>query len=109
MQKLQAGRAKQTLSVSASDPIGRSFSWLPSELDINRMEERRELLKKTLRQLPKQQHETLMLAVWEGLDGEAIALKLGEPNAKVQSSLRAGMRFVRHRMRVILGKWSAPI
>jgi len=82
---------------------------LPSHDAIDQLESRSELLRKTLRQLPKHQQDALTLAVWEGLSVQSIAERLGEPLAKVESSLRAGMRFIRHRMSVVLGKWSAPI
>lgn len=106
----QRGGAHTRDSSAAAD--GRSpetYSWLPSQETVAQLESRRELLKKTLRQLPKHQQDALALAVWEGLSEQAVAEKLGEPLAKVQSSLRAGMRFIRHRMSVVLGKWSAPI
>jgi len=86
-----------------------SFAWLPSQDSVDQLESRRELLRKPLRQLPKHQQDALTLAVWEGLSVQSIAERLGEPLAKVESSLRAGMRFIRHRMSVVLGKWSAPI
>ena len=86
-----------------------SNSWLPRPEDVSKLESKRELLTKTLRQLPRPQQEALMMAVWEGLTEEAISEKTGEPLAKVQSSLRAGMRFIRHRMKVVLGTWSAHI
>ncbi|MBI4165102.1 MAG: RNA polymerase sigma factor [Acidobacteria bacterium] len=93
----------------APGPLSDSFAWLPTQAEFDRLEQRRELLRRILRQLPKHQHEALMLAVWDGLGEEAIAQRLGEPLARVQSGLRAGMRFIRHRMRVVLGTWSALI
>jgi len=86
-----------------------SPSWLPRPEEVLKLESKRELLRKILRQLPKAQEAALAMAVWEGLTEEAIAAKTGEPLAKVQSLLRAGMRFVRHRMKVVLGTWSANI
>jgi RNA polymerase sigma-70 factor (ECF subfamily) len=82
---------------------------LPGTDCIAQLESRRPLLKKVLRQLPKQQYAALCLAVWEGLSEPEIAARLGEPLARVQASLRAGMRFIRHRMSVVLGRWSVPI
>ncbi len=87
----------------------KSFSWLPRPEDLARLDARRELLKKAMRQLPEPQRAALALSVWEGLNEEEVAAKLGEPPARVQSSIRAGMRFIRHRMRVVLGTWSAHI
>ena len=85
------------------------YSWLPRAEDVARLDARGVLLKKSLRQLPKQQGAALALAVWEGLSEQEIATRLGEPLARVQASVRAAMRFVRHRMRVVLGTWSAHI
>ena len=109
LQKRWGRHTAQGGSNLAHDLAGESYAWLPSQDEFTRLEQRRELLMKILRQLPKHQHEALMLGVWEGLGEEAIAQRLGEPLAKVQSALRAGMRFIRHRMRVVLGTWSAHI
>jgi RNA polymerase sigma-70 factor (ECF subfamily) len=109
LQKRLGKHAAQRGSNLAHDLVGESYAWLPSQDEFTRLEQRRELLRKTLRQLPTHQHEALMLAVWEGLGEEAIAQRLGEPLARVQAALRAGMRFIRHRMRVVLGTWSAHI
>ena len=109
LQKRLGRHTAQSGSNPAHDLLGESYAWLPSQDEFTRVEQRGELLRKTLRQLPKHQHEALMLVVWEGLGEEAIAQRLCEPLAKVQSALRAGMRFIRHRMRVVLGTWSAHI
>lgn len=109
LQKRGSVGALQKGSTLAHGFIIESYSWLPSQDAIDQLESRRELLRKVLRQLPKHQQDALTLAVWEGLSVQSIAERLGEPLAKVQSSLRAGMRFIRHRMSVVLGKWSAPI
>jgi RNA polymerase sigma-70 factor (ECF subfamily) len=86
-----------------------SFSWAPRPEEITRLEEKKELLRKVASQLPMPQREALDLVVFEGLSEEEIALRLGEPLAKVKSSLRAGLRFIRHRTRAVLGTWSANI
>jgi RNA polymerase sigma-70 factor (ECF subfamily) len=109
LQKRGSVRGLPQGSTPARESIFESYSWLPSHDAIDQLESRSELLRKTLRQLPKHQQDALTLAVWEGLSVQSIAERLGEPLAKVQSSLRAGMRFIRHRMSVVLGKWSAPI
>jgi RNA polymerase sigma-70 factor (ECF subfamily) len=109
LQKRERARELQTDSTLSRQTMIESFSWLPSQESVDQLESRRELLRKTLRQLPKHQQDALTLAVWEGLSVQSIAERLGEPLAKVESSLRAGMRFIRHRMSVVLGKWSAPI
>jgi RNA polymerase sigma-70 factor, ECF subfamily len=109
LQKRGRVLAVQQGSTPEHDPMIESYSWLPRQDAMDQLEARRELLGKALRQLPKHQQDALTLAVWEGLSVQSIAERLGEPLAKVESSLRAGMRFIRHRMSVVLGKWSAPI
>lgn len=109
MQRRQANKVAKSRPDGPLSPIASSYSWLPKPEDIVKLESKRELLNKTLRQLPNPQQAALTMAVWEGLTEEAIAEKTGEPLAKVQSSLRAGMRFIRHRMKVVLGTWSAQI
>ena len=91
------------------DVVDSSLSWLPRPEVVARLEERRELLKKVLNQLPKPQREALELAVLEGFTEEEIAVKLGEPLGRVKSGVRAGMRFLRHRLRAISGTWAANI
>ena len=103
------GEAARTPLERALPLFEGSNTWLPGPDEISKLESRRELLKKTLHQLPKPQQEALAMAVWQGLTEGAIAEKAGEPLAKVQSSLRAGMRFIRHRMKVVLGTWSAHL
>jgi RNA polymerase sigma-70 factor (ECF subfamily) len=89
--------------------LARSYAWLPRPEEVARIEERRELLKKAVAQLPKPQRGALELAVFAGLSEEEIAQKLDEPLGRVKSALRAGMRFVRHRLCAVLGTWSANI
>ncbi|MFB3921770.1 MAG: RNA polymerase sigma factor [Terriglobia bacterium] len=97
------------LPASPGDRIDSNLSRLPNAEAVKRVDERRELLKKSLSQLPKAQRELLELAVFEGLTEEEIAAKLGEPLGKVKSGLRAGMRFIRHRLRAVTGTWAANI
>jgi len=89
--------------------VDSSLSWLPRPEVVARLEERRELLKKVPNQLPKPQREALELAVLGGFTEEEIAVKLGEPLGRVRSGVRAGMRFLRHRLRAISGTWAANI
>lgn len=105
-------RAQQKLPPLPGNQAGlvdSSFSWLPSPEAIARLDARRELLKKVLNQLPQPQREALEFAVFEGYTEEEIGAKLGEPLGKVKSGLRAGMRFLRHRLRAITGTWAANI
>jgi RNA polymerase sigma-70 factor (ECF subfamily) len=108
---VDARRARQKLPALAdtsSNPVG-EYAWLPRPGEIARIEERRELLRKVLNQLPRAQRVVLELGVLEGHTEEEIAAKLGEPLGRVKSGLRAGMRFLRHRLRAVLGTWSANI
>ena len=105
-------RAQQKLpafSGNQADLVDSSFSWLPSPEAVERLDKRRELLKKVLNQLPMPQREALEVAVFEGCTEEEIAARLGEPLGKVKSGLRAGMRFIRHRIRAVTGTWAANI
>lgn len=105
-------RVQQKLPVLSANPADRvdsSFAWLPTPQAIARLDERRELLKKVLNQLPTPQREALELAVFEGCTEVEIAARLGEPLGKVKSGLRAGMRFIRHRIRAVTGTWAANI
>jgi RNA polymerase sigma-70 factor (ECF subfamily) len=108
---VDARRARQGLPALPGAHVNAvgEYAWVPQPAEVARIEERRELLKKVLSQLPKAQRAVLELAVFEGFTEEEIAAKLGEPLARVQSSLRAGMRFLRHRLRAVLGTWSANI
>jgi RNA polymerase sigma-70 factor (ECF subfamily) len=108
---VEARRARQKLPplpAAHADPVV-EFTWLPRPEEVARLEQRRDLLKKVLNQLPKAQRAVLEMVVVEGYTEEEIAAKLGEPLGRVQSGLRAGMRFLRHRLRAVLGTWSANI
>lgn len=109
---IERRRAARKLPALARRPPGalqKSLFWLPRSEEIALLEERRELLKKVVNQLPKPQRHALELAVFEGYTEVEIAEKLGEPLGRVQAALRAGMRFLRHRLRAVLGTWSANI
>jgi len=84
-------------------------AWLPREEEIAVLEQRSELLKKVIKQLPLHQRQALDLAVFEGYTEAEIARKLGQPLGKVRSELRAAMSFLRHRLRAVMGTWVANI
>ena len=109
---IERRRAERQLPALARRPPRASqylFSRLPRPEEIARLEERRELLKKVVNQLPQPQRYALELAVFEGYTEAEIAEKLGEPLGRVQAALRAGMRFLRHRLRAVMGTWAANI
>jgi RNA polymerase sigma factor (sigma-70 family) len=88
---------------------GRFVSWLPRTEEVELVDRRRDLLRKILHQLPKPQRELLEKLVFEGWREAEIAEKQGEPLAKVKSDVRAAMRFLRHRLRAVMGTWGANI
>jgi RNA polymerase sigma-70 factor (ECF subfamily) len=107
--RLRARRALAPLRPEKSIPLEKSASWLPSPEEIALLEERHELLKKVASQLPAAQRQLLELLVFEGYTEKEIAHKLGEPLGKVKTGLRAGLTFLRHRLRAVLGTWAANI
>ena len=105
-------RAQRKLPKLAPLPaaaLQESFSWLPRPEEIKRLGQRRELLKKIVNQLSKSQRMALDLTVFEGCTEAEIAAKLEQPLGRVQAGLRAAMRFLRHRLRAVLGTWAANI
>lgn len=86
-----------------------SSAWLPRPEDIAALDERRELLRRIMKQISGTQRQALELAVFEGYTEAELAEKLGEPLGKVKTELRAAMRFLRHRVRAVLGTWSTSI
>jgi RNA polymerase sigma-70 factor (ECF subfamily) len=103
-------RAKQSLPTPQRLYSTRKApAWLPRAEEIEQLDQRRELLQKVVRQLPKKQRDMLDLAVFKGLTEEEIAAKLGEPSARVRAGLMAAMRFLRHRLAAVTGTWAANI
>ena len=109
IERRRAERQLPALARRSPRPAQYLFSRLPRPEEIARLEERRELLKKVVNQLPQPQRYALELAVFEGYTEAEIAEKLGEPLGRVQAALRAGMRFLRHRLRAVMGTWAANI
>jgi RNA polymerase sigma-70 factor (ECF subfamily) len=84
-------------------------AWLPRAEEVARLDQRQDLFRKVVNQLPKQQREMLNLAVFKGLTEEEIAAKLSEPSARVRAGMLAAVRFLRHRLAAITGTWAANI
>lgn len=105
----RAARKLLRVARAKPDPLEKTLAWLPRPAAVSTIDRRHELLKKVIVQLPKPQREALELALFEGLTETEIAKKLNEPLGKVQSGLRGGMRFLRHRLRAVMGTWSAEI
>jgi RNA polymerase sigma-70 factor (ECF subfamily) len=100
---------KQLPPLALGNSIRNMSAWCPRTKEIAHVDEREELLRKVVNQLPKPQREALELAVFEGLTEDEIAAKLGEPSARVGAGLLAAMRFLRHRLAAVLGTWTADI
>lgn len=109
VEKLRGGRVPASPPGPQSNPPPVSSAWLPRSEEIASLDERRELLKKMIKQLPESQRRVLDLSAFEGYTETDLALKLGEPLGRVQTELRAAMRFLRHRVRAVLGTWSTNI
>lgn len=107
VEKLRA--AEGLPETPASIPSRNIAAWYPHPKVIAQIDERQELLRKVVNQLPKPQRDALDLAVFEGRTVEEIAAKLGEPSARVSAGLLAAMRFLRHRLAAVLGTWTADI
>jgi RNA polymerase sigma-70 factor, ECF subfamily len=105
--RLRAARGGEPASEIETN--GRLLSWLPRTEEVELVDKRRDLLQKILHQLPKAQRDLLEKLVFEGWRETEIAQKQGEPLAKVKSDVRAAMRFLRHRLRAVMGTWGANI
>ena len=84
-------------------------SWMPQPADIDQVEKRRHLLEKLVRRLPGPQSELLDLAIVKGFTETEISRKAEQPPGRIEHELRAGLRFLRHRLRAVMGTWSAGI
>ncbi len=84
-------------------------SWLPRPKEIFRVEQRRALLQKIAGRLPSSQNRLLELAVFKGETEAHMAKQLHQPLSRVECELRAGLRFLRHRLRAAFGTWTAGI
>ena len=87
----------------------KSTSWLPKPEEISIVDARRPLLNKVIRRLPPSQNHLVELAVFKGRTEAEIAAQLQQPLSRVESELRAALRFLRHRLRAVLGTWTADI
>jgi RNA polymerase sigma-70 factor (ECF subfamily) len=85
------------------------MAWVPDAGAIRRIEQRRPLLSKVLKQLPREQSESLDLVVFGGHAEDEVAEQLHQPLAKVKSELRAAARFLRHRRHAVVGSWAVNI
>ena len=84
-------------------------SWMPRPTDVEQVEKRRRLLEKLVHRLPGPQSELLQLAVVKGFTETEIARQVEQPPGRIEHELRAGLRFLRHRLRAVMGTWNAGI
>ena len=87
----------------------RSTSWLPGAEEISRVAARRALLEKIVRRLPSSQNSLVELAIFKGQTEAEMAEHFQQPLSRIENELRAGLRFLRHRLRAVLGTWTADI
>jgi RNA polymerase sigma-70 factor, ECF subfamily len=107
--RVRAGKGLPPQARGSHRVLTSNSAWLPRGEQIALLEQRSELLKKVIKQLPSQQRQALDLAVFEGYTEAEIAQKLGQPLGKVRTELRATMGFLRHRLRAVMGTWVANI
>jgi RNA polymerase sigma-70 factor, ECF subfamily len=89
--------------------LQRLGSWLPRPEEIARVDERRALLNKIVHRLPSSQNRLVELAILKGSTEAEMSEQLGQPPGRIEGELRAGLRFLRHRLRAVLGTWTADI
>lgn len=106
-QRSQAGL--RTTAQPRLKSLAKLNSWMPRPADIEQVEKRRHLLEKLVRRLPKPQSEMLTLAIVKGFTETEIARQVEQPPGRIEHELRAGLRFLRHRLRAVMGTWSANI
>jgi len=105
-------RAKDGLRSTAHvrlQSLMKSNAWMPRPADIDQIEKRRHLLEKLVHRLPKPQSQMLELAILKGFTETEIARQFEQPPGRIEHELRAGMRFLRHRLRAVMGTWTADI
>jgi RNA polymerase sigma-70 factor, ECF subfamily len=94
---------------SRLQPLLKLNSWIPRQADIAQIEKRRRLLEKLVHRLPQPQSQLLELAVLKGFTETEIGRQVEQPPGRIEHELRAGLRFLRHRLRAVMGTWSADI
>ncbi|MGE5323385.1 MAG: sigma-70 family RNA polymerase sigma factor [Actinomycetota bacterium] len=105
----RAQEGLRTTAYSRLQSLTKLNSWMPRPADIEQVEKRRSLLEKLVRRLPRPQSELLELAIVKGFTETEIARQVEQPPGRIEHELRAGLRFLRHRLRAVMGTWSANI
>ncbi len=99
----------RTSAHSRLQALSKLMSWMPGRADMADIDKRRHLLEKLVHRLPKPQTHLLELAVLKGFTETEIAHQTEQPPGRIEHELRAGLRFLRHRLRAVMGTWSANI
>ena len=107
--RLRAEKGRTPQARGSHRLLRNNSAWLPHSEPIALLEQRSDLLKKVIKQLPPHQRQALDLAVFDGYTEVEIAQKLDEPLGKVKAELRATLSFLRHRLRAVMGTWAANI
>jgi RNA polymerase sigma-70 factor (ECF subfamily) len=105
----RARKGLKTTAHSRLQLLMKSGAWMPRPSDIDQVEKRRRLLEKLVHRLPGPQSELLQLAIVKGFTETEIARQVEQPPGRIEHELRAGLRFLRHRLRAVMGTWSASI
>jgi RNA polymerase sigma-70 factor (ECF subfamily) len=105
----RAQKGLKTTAHSRLQLLMKSGTWMPRPSEIDQVEKRRRLLEKLVHRLPGPQSELLQLAIVKGFTETEIARQAEQPPGRIEHELRAGLRFLRHRLRAVMGTWSANI
>jgi RNA polymerase sigma-70 factor, ECF subfamily len=105
----RAQSSLRTTAHSRLQSLMKRGSWMPRPADIEQVEKRRRLLEKLVHRLPRPQSKLLELAIVKGFTETEIARQVEQPPGRIEHELRAGLRFLRHRLRAVMGTWSANI
>ncbi|MGH9395855.1 MAG: RNA polymerase sigma factor [Terriglobia bacterium] len=106
VRRLRATRGLSDLNVPPGSPEVASRA-RAQEMSV--LQSRRDLLRRSLTQLPAAQRRVLDLIINEGLTEAEIAAELHEPLGKVRDQVRAAMAFARQRLHTLMGTWTAGI
>ncbi|MGH9452122.1 MAG: sigma factor-like helix-turn-helix DNA-binding protein [Terriglobia bacterium] len=107
---VRRGRARKGLpGVNAAAAEHSAAEWLAQTEQMSLVHNRRELLRRSLNQLPAAQRRVLDMMLYDGLTEEETAAALGEPLGKIRDQARAALAFARHHVHTLMGAWTAGI